>query len=102
MSPTRIGQMISKMRRADSKKLWLGMFGAIVSHCVLVQPLAVADERTKLTVRIDELIDESLQNRGILAAPAATDAEFLRRVHFDLIGRPPALSAVRQFLSYDD
>lgn len=52
---------------------------------------------------IARLIDAALARRcqadQIVAAPTADDCEFLRRIHLDLVGRPPAPDVVRTFLA---
>jgi hypothetical protein len=57
------------------------------------QPL---DEQA-LAVRIDKLI-EAAWKQGVKPAPAADDAEFLRRTYLDLDGRIPAYREVETFL----
>ncbi|WP_237229282.1 DUF1549 domain-containing protein [Rubinisphaera sp. JC750] len=48
--------------------------------------------------RIDELTAAKWQRMKILPSVLCTDAEFLRRVTFDLTGLPPTAEAVRTFL----
>jgi hypothetical protein len=48
---------------------------------------------------IDQLIDAKLQPLKIQPTPATGDAEFLRRVSFDLTGQPPSPEEVRAFLA---
>lgn len=54
-------------------------------------------------VSIARLIDSRLvarfQEMSLTPAPLADDAEFLRRVHLDVIGRPPAPETVVAFLN---
>jgi hypothetical protein len=47
---------------------------------------------------IDGCIDRGLRERGIPASPPADDAEFLRRVYLDLVGRIPNRQQVSAFL----
>ncbi len=51
---------------------------------------------TPLAVRIDAQIQGALSDTTL--APRASDAEFLRRVHLDLIGRIPTVAEARAFL----
>lgn len=52
-----------------------------------------------LHLRIDRLIEAKAQVDGIPISPLADDAEFLRRVSLDLVGRIPTVDATRAFLS---
>jgi hypothetical protein len=56
------------------------------------------DEVVKLARLIDRHINAGLKDRGIPAAPIASDAEFCRRIYLDLAGRIPKVSEVRAFL----
>src|SRR5579872_1410865 len=47
---------------------------------------------------VDHHIDAGLTAAGVSAAPAADDANFIRRVTLDLAGRIPATSEVQSFL----
>lgn len=50
-------------------------------------------------VAINRLMDASWQKSGITPAPLSSDAEFLRRVTLDLIGRIPTIEESRAFLA---
>jgi hypothetical protein len=54
-----------------------------------------ADE---LAARIDQVLADDWRAQGISPAPAATDEEFVRRVHLDLIGRIPSVAETLAFL----
>ncbi len=54
--------------------------------------------REAMIARIDQLLDQRLQDDGVVAAPLADDSEFLRRVVLDLTGVIPRVSRIRQFL----
>ena len=58
---------------------------------------AVLDAKA-LAARIDHHINARLNERGVKPAPLADDAEFLRRVYLDLIGRIPRVAEARAFL----
>lgn len=79
--------------------IWL-----VVACCwaglAIVSPVARAEEPTAaMRARIDELLDQKWREAGVVAAPPASDAEFLRRVYLDLTGRIPRVSEARDFLA---
>lgn len=51
---------------------------------------------------IDDEVKQGLKSEGIPASPLASDAEFFRRVHLDLIGVIPAPDKVLAFLESKD
>jgi hypothetical protein len=62
-------------------------------------PAASGDAVQRLVSRIDQILAKDWEARGILPSEPADDAEFLRRVYLDLIGRAPKASEVRAFLN---
>ncbi len=60
-----------------------------------VSERAIADAGS---ARIDALLAEQWQQAGLEPSPTTTDAEFLRRVSLDLIGRVPTRAEVDEFL----
>jgi hypothetical protein len=56
------------------------------------------DDVAALAKRIDRHVNKELEGRKVVAAPRATDSEFVRRVYLDLAGRIPRVSEVRDFL----
>ena len=59
---------------------------------------AYARDADALAARVDRLLAASWKKNGVLPAPAAHDAEFLRRVYLDLAGRLPPVAEARRFL----
>jgi hypothetical protein len=51
-----------------------------------------------LAQRIDQHIAKGYGDRKITPAPLASDAEFLRRIYLDLVGRIPSVEEARRFL----
>lgn len=51
------------------------------------------------TGEINRLIRESWQAHGISPSPAATDAEWCRRVYLDLIGRIPTVDELKSYVT---
>lgn len=77
-----------------------------LSECVLILtlmgmglPTSQAADPASIAKTIDARLMARFQEAQITPAPAADDAEFLRRVHLDLIGRPPSPDMVRMFLA---
>ena len=51
-----------------------------------------------LSARVDEIIDKSLREAGVKAAPAAEPYQFYRRLNLDLGGKIPDLLDIRDYL----
>lgn len=88
-----------------------GRHAIIVSYLALVQPVQVsvplADTPVDLTDAprhnwIDDQIYATLTALGLQPAPAANQAQLLRRVRLDLTGRLPTLDETRRYLQDDD
>jgi len=54
---------------------------------------------TALAAKIDRALDSAWTERKITPAPPASDAEFLRRIYLDLVGRIPTVAEARAFLA---
>lgn len=59
---------------------------------------APPDDPAAVAKAIDRAIQQRLDAEKIPASPQADDGEFLRRVYFDVIGRPPTLDEATAFL----
>lgn len=57
---------------------------------------------TELSAAVDREIDAELRKANVPPSPVADDAEFLRRVTIDIIGRIPTLQEVIAFLADSD
>jgi hypothetical protein len=56
------------------------------------------DDAQALAAKIDDRLARYWKDKNIQPAPLAGDAEFLRRIYLDLIGRIPSVGEARQFL----
>jgi len=52
----------------------------------------------ELAARIDEHVAAKIKSASAVAAPPADDAELVRRLHLDLAGRIPEITAARDFI----
>ncbi len=101
----------SKRRRGRSQLLhaWLiagvAVFGVGLASCV--RPGAQADANTpadeqpseqSTASKLDQLLDQHWARAGVKPAKAADDAEFMRRVTLDLVGRVPTEAEAEEFL----
>src|SRR5215831_17878162 len=78
----------------------LGLGLGILS-LALTPALRAADKDVKaLAAKIDERV-AAVWGDKVKPAPLADDAEFFRRVHFDLAGRIPSITEIRDFLEDD-
>jgi hypothetical protein len=66
------------------------------------KPAQAASDPYALAAQIDELVDKHWVEQGVVPAPMADDAEFMRRVYLDLTGRIPRVSEARAFLESKD
>src|SRR4051794_28605879 len=66
------------------------------------EPANPAEVRLKaaeeLAARIDRLMETRWKAEKVDPAPPSDDAEFLRRVYLELVGRIPSVTEVRSFL----
>jgi hypothetical protein len=66
---------------------------------VLGPSWSLGAEAPAVSRQIDQLIQERLDKAKIPASPLAEDAEFLRRVYLDLVGRIPTYEQTNAFLN---
>src|SRR5262245_16587610 len=64
------------------------------------KPITEVDPLTaeQLAQQIDALLAEAWKTAGIVPAPPTTDAEFVRRIYLDLIGRIPSVAETLAFV----
>jgi hypothetical protein len=94
------------------QRFWLvGLCGLLVAASpalggapsAATEPLKVrAKDARAVTEIIDRLIAEKWAEAKVKPAPVASDAEFLRRVYLDVVGKVPAVAEVRAFLDDPD
>lgn len=71
------------------------MHAALLILCALPG----GSDASGVSQRIDELIAAHWKDNDVEPAPRAADAAFLRRLSLDLIGRPPTVAEMKQFLA---
>jgi hypothetical protein len=71
----------------------------VVNAASLIVVACCTASPSDVTALVDQHIITTLREAGVAAAPHAGDAEFLRRVTLDLVGRTPTPDEVRGFLS---
>jgi hypothetical protein len=78
----------------------LGQAAADETQCT---PPAAGDEALlsadQLTQRINQALEAAWARDKVVPAPAADDAEFLRRAHLDIVGKIPSVAEVEGFLA---
>ena len=72
---------------------------AVVNVTVLTEKQGFAWKPMQESNYIDRFIDAKLQKLRILPSDPSSDAEFLRRVSYDLIGVPPTVEELQAFLA---
>ena len=102
MPPPESGKHLSEAQK-ETLRRWVeegAPYALHWSHAPLTRPRVpeVAD-RAWVKTPIDAFILSALERRGLSPSPAADARTWLRRVHLDLLGIPPASAEVRLFLS---
>jgi hypothetical protein len=86
-------RIMTVILRAHLATSGLLLLASIAQAQSTIQPSAKA-----LAAKIDEGMAKHWKDKNVQLASAADDAEFLRRVYLDLIGRIPSAGEARQFL----
>lgn len=84
-----------------SLRLWF-FVSLVIGFVPAVGRTAETDPADALAAQIDHCLTADWEARGVKPAAPADDAEFVRRVYLDLIGRAPKVSEVRAFLDDAD
>jgi hypothetical protein len=71
---------------------------ALLTALAVPAAAPAADPADALAAAIDRHLQADWQARGIQPAAPADDAEFVRRVYLDVVGRAPKVSETREFL----
>jgi len=75
----------------------LALFGVLATGGFVTDARAVTPSQ-----RIDQMVEERLGKLGIPVNPPTTDAQFVRRIYLDLVGRVPSLTESQRFLSIEN
>ena len=74
-------------------------FAAILTLVLVPAAAPATDPADDLAAAIDRHLAADWSAKGIQPAPPADDAEFVRRVYLDVIGRAPKVAETRDFLA---
>ena len=75
------------------------VWGALPAKPTAKSDAAIARDVELLAARIDQLVEAGWMAKRVKPAPAADDAEFVRRIYLDLAGRIPRVRDVHDFLN---
>ena len=94
------GGLLTALRRGEAPVLarYEGSYASTVLT-VMGDRSGFAWQAPPANNRIDELVAIKLERMKTLASALCTDLEFVRRVHLDLTGLPPAPEQVRAFIA---
>lgn len=76
----------------------VGMNAQMGIKAVAAEPGAVAVNSRQLASEIDGIVTAKCLQNSVVVAERCSDAEFVRRVYLDLLGRIPRVAEVRRFL----
>jgi hypothetical protein len=96
MMGSRQARSLPLPRRSLAQRAWAVLFAGCFVGVLLTPGANAEDSGPPLHSRIDALIERARIGEP---APLASDGEFLRRIHLDLIGRVPDTATVREFLA---
>jgi hypothetical protein len=99
MPPPESGKTLTSEQRALLRQ-WISQGAAFEKHWSLVPPRETAPPIVEgVEHPIDRFIQAKLEELGVHPAPVAENTTLLRRVSLDLIGLPPTLEEIDDFLS---
>jgi hypothetical protein len=70
----------------------------VMTTVLAVGTLRISRAEERFSEQIDRIIDEACRRDGTKLASLSDDAEFVRRVHLDLVGVVPTVKEVKAFL----
>lgn len=97
-------KQVKKITRVRTAFLCISFFAASIGPALgadqdRTRPGSSAQTASsKMTARVDELLDKHLEEIGWKATESCADPAFLRRVYLDLTGAPPTGSEVLRFI----
>lgn len=80
----------------------LSLLLSLVGISCSLAKAADVDPPQVVAAEVDRLLNRSYDDVGATPAPLCSDEDFLRRVAFDLAGRPPKATGVTKFLKSSD
>lgn len=87
------------------RRLNESMYRLVLICCLLISGAVANSAAAQLATqvnRLNQLLEEAWQARGITPADSCSDEQFLRRISLDLLGRIPSLAERDQFLEHRD
>ena len=96
MPPPESNLVLSEREKLIIEK-WISQGGKWEPHWAYISPLKI-DENIYFKWNIDKFILLELENKGLNISNEAPKELLLRRLYFDLIGLPPTLVQINQFL----
>lgn len=95
MPPPEFGKSLTEEERGQLEQ-WIKSGGQFESHWAF-EPIEPVHGRGGGEPTVDWFIEQALQAKGLVRAPAITHSQWLRRVYIDLIGLPPSWEDVQAF-----
>lgn len=102
MPPPDSGKSLTE-EEIERIRRWIDQGAAYEEHWSFIPAVRVSAPHSKSNPRhpVDRFIAARLETKGLTAAPRASRETLIRRVTFDLIGLPPTIDEIDQFLADD-